>query len=210
MLRAARRLYTAALSLTTPAARASVRAAAGAVLALSLVAPAHALTAQERAAIEAARAGEMTKLNVGESPRARFETPFVDAAGDEVRFDDFAGKVVLVNFWATWCPPCLKEMPSLDRLAGAMEGDDFAVVAISADRGDIDKPRTWLAENDIAHLRLYHDARQKLSREAAVVGMPTTLLLDRQGREVARLLGDAEWDGPEARAVIDALIAAAP
>ncbi|SEA72720.1 TlpA disulfide reductase family protein [Rubrimonas cliftonensis] len=200
MLRAARRLYTAALALTTPVA----------LLSLALAGAAQALSEAERGALEAARAGEMTKLNVGDAPKPRFETPFVDGDGAEVRFGDFAGKVVLVNFWATWCPPCLKEMPALDRLAGALEGDDFAVVAISADRGDIDKPRNWLAENDIDHLRLYHDARQALSREAAVVGMPTTLLLDRQGREVARLLGDAEWDGPEARAVIEALMAAAP
>jgi thiol-disulfide isomerase/thioredoxin len=114
---------------------------------------------------------------------------------------------VFLNFWATWCAPCLKEMPSIDRLAAAMEGEDFAVVALATDRGSAERPRAWFDANGIETLRLYHDPKGALPREAGVTGIPMTLLLDRQGREIARFLGDAEWDSDEAKAIIAAMIA---
>lgn len=181
-MRVARWLYTAALLCATPAA------------------------AGVADALEAAKTGEMEKLVVHDAPRDRLETPFVDGEGRDVSIADFEGRVVLVNFWATWCPPCLKEMPSLDRLAAERSGEQFAVVAISTDRGDAEKPRRWLAENGIEALGLYHDARLRLAQEAALLGQPTTLILDRQGREVARYTGEAHWDGPDAWAAISAVI----
>lgn len=177
-------LYTAALIGATPAA------------------------AWDAPAIEAARAGDMARLAVHADPRPVIDATFLDADGAERRFDAWAGKVVLVNFWATWCPPCLKEMPSLDRLALAMAEEDFALVAISTDRGDGSAPRRWLDENGIEHLAFFHDPRSAAARAAGLVGQPTTLILDRQGREVARFQGDAEWDAPEAQALLRAVLAA--
>jgi thiol-disulfide isomerase/thioredoxin len=170
--------------------------------------PAAALSPEARAAVEAARSGAMTRMVVHDAPRAAVAVPFTDGEGAERRLTDWPGKVVFVNFWATWCPPCLKEMPSIDRLSAAMEGADFEVIAISTDRGDIGKPRRWLAENGIRTLELFHDPRFKLAQAAQLLGQPTTLLLDREGREIARFTGDTEWDAPEAQALIRSVIAA--
>jgi thiol-disulfide isomerase/thioredoxin len=168
--------------------------------------PALALSPEGRAAVEAARVGEMERLVVHAEPKARLETPFVDGEGREVRVADWEGKVVLLNFWATWCPPCLKEMPSLDRLAAQRSSDDFAVLAVSTDRGDAGKPLRWFAENGIEALTMHHDPRTALAREAGILGQPTTIILDRSGREIARYQGEAEWDSPEAWAAIQAVI----
>lgn len=183
------------------------RALTALAAALLTAAPALALSPEGRAAVEAAQTGQMTRLLLRDAPVPPYETAFADAEGDSVTLGDFAGRVVFVNFWATWCAPCLKEMPAIDRLAEAMEGEDFAVVTISTDRGSPDRPRGWFEANGIDTLRLYHDPAGALPREAGVAGLPMTLLLDRQGREVARFLGDAEWDSPEAMAVIEAVIA---
>ena len=169
--------------------------------------PAAALTPEAAARVQAARAGQMTRLSVHDSPKPRVEQVFHDAEGRERRFADWKGKVVVVNFWATWCPPCLKEMPSLDRLAAALEGGEAEVVAISTDRGDAAKPKKWLADNAITALGFYHDRGIRLATASAILGQPTTLILDRQGREVARFQGDAEWDSADALAVIRAVVA---
>lgn len=179
----------------------------GAALVLaSLVGPAAAWTAEDAAALEAARTGDMSRLAVHEAPRGPYDAAF-DGPDGPAAFTDWPGKVVLVNFWATWCPPCLKEMPAIDALSASMEGDEFEVVAISTDRGSPDKPAAWLAENGVETLELYHDGRMAAARAAGLLGQPTTLILDRQGREIARYQGEAEWDGEAARALIEAAIA---
>jgi thiol-disulfide isomerase/thioredoxin len=164
------------------------------------------LTASDLAGLQNLRRGELAKLVVHAEPRPRLDARFSDADGNPVGVADFAGKVVLLNFWATWCPPCRAEMPSIDRLAGRMAGDDFAVLAVSADRGSIDRPARFLAEIGVKHLALMHDPGGKAMIGSGVLGLPVTLILDREGREIARLIGDAEWDSPEARALIDRVI----
>jgi thiol-disulfide isomerase/thioredoxin len=185
------RLYTAAATLAS----------------LALTGPALALSPEARAAVDAARQGDMARLVLHASPKEPVTTPFAGPDG-EVTIAAWAGRVVLMNFWATWCPPCLKEMPSLDRLQAALGGDDFQVVAVSTDRGDPGKPARWLADNRIERLQLYHDARLRLAQASALLGQPTTLVIDRQGREIARFTGETEWDAPEAQALIRAVIAA--
>ena len=134
-------------------------------------------------------------------PTFAFNTP-----DGEVRLEDFRGQVVLVNAWATWCPPCVAEMPSLDRLQQLRGGEDFAVVPISLDRRMEDITQ-WYGRNDIEALPVIHDGTFGINARLELPGLPTTILYNRQGREVARLPGEAEWDSPEALALIDYLVA---
>ena len=136
------------------------------------------------------------------------EISFADAEGAEKSLSEWRGKVVLVNIWATWCVPCRQEMPALEKLQAALGGKDFQVVAVNIDRGGIDKPKSFLVETGAAHLTLYTDPSRKLFSALKAMGMPTTLLLDRKGHEIGRLVGPADWDSPEALALIKAAIAA--
>jgi thiol-disulfide isomerase/thioredoxin len=170
--------------------------------------PALALEAQTRDAFAAAAAEALPKLVVHDEPRPRLEAGFADGAGAPVSLDDFAGRVVVLNIWATWCPPCRKEMPSIDRLARAVAGDGIAVVALSTDRGGAKPVRKFFEEIGVETLEIHVDKAGRLPREAAVIGLPATLILDRKGREIARLTGDAEWDTPEIVAMLRALAAA--
>jgi thiol-disulfide isomerase/thioredoxin len=133
---------------------------------------------------------------------------FVNAEGATKSLSDWHGKIVLLNIWATWCVPCREEMLTLDRLQAELGGKDFDAVAVNIDRGGGDKPKSFLAETGATHLQLYTDPPGKLFGTLKAVGMPTTLLLDREGREIGRLVGPADWDSPEALALIKAAIAA--
>lgn len=138
----------------------------------------------------------LEKLVVHAEPKPAPEAAFEDAEGGSVSLADFRGRVVLLNLWATWCPPCRKEMPSIDRLAGQVAGEDIAVIALSTDRGGVDKVRPFFDEIGVKHLAIYVDRANRVPREAAVMGLPVTLIIDGNGMEVARLTGDAEWDDP--------------
>src|SRR5690606_15895218 len=131
---------------------------------------------------------------------------FRDGAGKEVSLADFAGEVVVLNLWATWCAPCRDEMPSLDRLQARFGGNGLEVVALSLDRGDVAKVRDFYDELGISSLAIYHDPDSRAGRELGAPGLPTTIVIDRSGREVGRLLGPAEWDSDEAIAVIEQLV----
>lgn len=146
--------------------------------------------------------GRMAAFVVHPSPMETDDVAFEAADGGTVRLSDFRGKVVLLNLWATWCGPCRVEMPALDRLQAKLGGDDFQVVPVSLDRGAMDKPLALFEELGIAHLDLYQDPSARLGSRLRAVGMPTTLLFDRQGREIGRLAGPAEWDSEAAIATI--------
>ena len=143
-------------------------------------------------------------------PKLVPELTFLDAEGHEVRLADFQGKVVVLNLWATWCAPCRREMPSLDRLQAKFGGDGLEVIALSLDRGDVAKVREFFEELEIANLAVYQDPQARAGRELGAPGLPTTVVIDRAGREVGRLLGPAEWDSNEALAVIKALLGPSP
>ena len=131
---------------------------------------------------------------------------FFDGAGNEVSLANFEGEVVVLNLWATWCAPCRHEMPSLDRLQARFGGNGLEVIALSLDRGDIAKVREFYDELGIASLAIYHDPQGRAGRDLGAPGLPTTIVIDRSGQEVGRLLGPAEWDSEEAIAVIEALV----
>ncbi len=139
----------------------------------------------------------MATLVIHDAPRTAPSVGFTDAAGNPMDYSAFEGKVVLVNFWATWCAPCRKEMPTLDNLQAELGGPDFTVAAISSDR-TAEQSQKFFDEIGVGDLTLYHDPRATLARASRVIGYPVVLILDRQGREIARLTGGAEWDSIEA------------
>ncbi len=130
--------------------------------------------------------------------------------GGEMRtLEDYQGKVIVLNFWATWCPPCREEMPSLDRLEANHGGDSLVVMAMSVDRGGENQIREFYDEIAVASLGVFSDPTQKVSRDFRVLGLPTTIVIDHRGQMVARLVGTAEWDGPAAMKELLPLIDAA-
>jgi thiol-disulfide isomerase/thioredoxin len=147
-------------------------------------------------------AGEVADFVPADAPKPVPDAAFKDAEGNEVRLSDFRGKTLLVNFWATWCAPCKVEMPSLDRLQAKLGGDRFAVVAISSDRAGKRAVDPYFDEAGLTALARYYDPSNAVGMAMGVAGLPMTVLIDAEGRELGRMLGDAEWDGPDALALI--------
>jgi thiol-disulfide isomerase/thioredoxin len=132
---------------------------------------------------------------------------FDDGQGRSRSLTDFKGKVVVLNIWATWCGPCRAEMPALDRLQAALGGRDFEVVPISIDRGGIDLVKKFYAEINVRNLAMYVDTSGQVVRILSAMGVPTTLVIDRAGNEVGRIVGPAEWDAPEVAEYLKPIIA---
>ena len=145
----------------------------------------------------AALAQKSVPFTVYPAPRPIADFEFKDREGKDLRLSNFKGRVVLLNIWATWCPPCRREMPTLDRLQGMLGGKDFEVLALSIDRAGVQAVEAFFMEINIRHLTLYIDQSGAAMRKLAIVGLPTTLLIDREGREVWRYAGAAEWDSDE-------------
>jgi thiol-disulfide isomerase/thioredoxin len=153
--------------------------------------------------VKAASAAETPQnFAIHATPKPVPEIRFEDGTGQPRTLADFRGKVVLLNVWATWCIPCRKEMPTLDRLQAELGGPDFEVLALSIDRAGLDVVKKFFDEIGIERLALNIDVTSKAMFTLGVVGLPTTLLIDREGREVGRLIGPAEWDSPEMVAFI--------
>ncbi|MBI2754337.1 MAG: TlpA family protein disulfide reductase [Betaproteobacteria bacterium] len=132
------------------------------------------------------------------SARPLPDIAFEDAQGRSRTLAEFGGKVVLLNLWATWCTPCREEMPALDGLQQKLGGPDFEVIALSIDAGGVAAVRRFYDEVGVRALAIYVDPAMRATGSLGAVGVPTTLLIDRQGREIGRRTGPAEWDGPEA------------
>ena len=162
-----------------------------------------------RSAGAAATSSLAGKLTRPAQPTPAPDYVFYDAGGEPRRIADFKGKVVVMNLWATWCAPCKVEMPTLAKLAAAYKDKGVEVAPISIDSPDaVAAARIFIARND--PLVFYHDRDAKLPFRLAPVaaGMPTTVIYGRDGLEVARVSGEADWTGPEARALIDKALAA--
>jgi thiol-disulfide isomerase/thioredoxin len=151
--------------------------------------------------------GAMAPLLVRPMPLDLPDINFNNANGATKSLADWRGKVVLLNIWATWCVPCRDEMPALDRLQTELGGSGFEVVAVNIDKNGSEKARAFLQETGATHLALYTDPSGKLFAQLKAVGMPTTLLVDRNGKEIGRLIGPADWGSPEAKRVIEAAVA---
>ena len=147
----------------------------------------------DSAAPQEAPLGQFTPLN---PPRPAPELAFTSRDGRKLSLADFRGRVILVNLWATWCAPCLREMPSLDRLQAKL-GDRIAVLAISEDRGGEDVVAPFLDKLALARLAIYLDAKTAAQQAFRVRGLPTSFLIDREGRILAMLEGAAAWDSTD-------------
>lgn len=165
------------------------------------------LTAEDRAALEGLRSEDMRKLVVLEAPVAAPDVSYTTADGREATLAASNGKVRLVNFWATWCAPCREEMPALAALAADLGGDSFEVIPIATGRNTPEGIARFMEEADVTALGTGLDPKGALAAAMQVRGLPVTVILDRDGREVARMLGGADWNGDSARAIVDYLVA---
>jgi thiol-disulfide isomerase/thioredoxin len=152
--------------------------------------------------------GEVAALTMASAPLRLPDLVFDDADGRPRKLSDWRGRTVLVNLWATWCVPCRKEMPALDRLQTKLGGKNFDVVAINIDTRDLEKPRNFLKDANLTRLSYYSDKKAKtfqdLKEIGRALGMPTSVLVDGQGCEIATIAGPAEWDSDDAVKLITA------
>jgi thiol-disulfide isomerase/thioredoxin len=154
--------------------------------------------------------GEVAALSIAVKPKRVADLAFQSRSGQPTTLSQWRDRVVLLNLWATWCVPCRKEMPALDRLEEKLGGPRFEVVAVNIDTRDPDKPRNWLNEIGITHLGYYADPSAKVFQDLKAAGkafgMPTTLIIDPRGCELATLAGPAEWASDDAIKLIEATI----
>lgn len=146
-----------------------------------------------------------TEVKVGE-PRPLPAVSFETMDGQPASLEEFRGKVVVLNLWATWCAPCREEMPSLDQLQAELDPQQAVVLALSMDRAGPERVQAFLDEIGVTRLSVYRDPKAAATRALKAPGLPTTLLIDREGREVGRVMGIADWAGPGAVAAVRSLI----
>lgn len=159
-------------------------------------------------ALDSLARGEMKKLVAPAQATVAPSNTFYDAAGRPLHAADFKGRVLVLNLWATWCAPCVTEMPTLAKLASEYAGKPVAVVPVSIDTPDAgDKAKAFIAQHP--PLGFYNDPQMKLpfALKPAANGLPTTVIYGPDGLERARISGQADWSGPDARAVVDHLLA---
>ena len=158
------------------------------------------------AAAKAVLAGDMRRMTFSENPVVLPEIGLVNENDGPEMLAAYQSQFVLLNFWATWCAPCREEMPTLQALDSAM-GDDFSVVTVATGRNSVEAIDKFFAEAGITTLPKLRDPKSELARNMGVLGLPLTVILDPSGEEIARLIGDADWNSPDARAALAALMA---
>jgi thiol-disulfide isomerase/thioredoxin len=155
--------------------------------------------------------GEVAALTMAKTPLKLPDLTFKDADGQDKKLSDWRGRTVLVNLWATWCVPCRKEMPALDGLETQLGGNDFQVVAINIDTRDAEKPKAFLKDGNLTRLDYFTDTSAKVFQDlkgiGRALGMPTSVLVDGRGCEIATIAGPAEWNSDDAVKLIKAAVA---
>ena len=158
-------------------------------------------------ALQALREGDMKKLVFHTDPQPVPATPFnIEDDGGTTTLANYQGKYVLLNFWATWCAPCRKEMPMLSELQTEFGGDTFTVLTIATGRNSPTGIKKFFDDISVSNLPRHQDPKQALARDMAVFGLPITVLIDPEGNEIARLRGDADWVSDSAKALIKAML----
>jgi thiol-disulfide isomerase/thioredoxin len=163
--------------------------------------------APQNAVTKVLSTGTMTAFVVKADRKPTPEISFLPENGAETSLKAWKGRVILVNLWATWCAPCREEMPSLARLQSELGSPDFEVVAIAVDRKGLEASGKFLKEVGATALKLYADPSTETLGKFQAVGLPSSILIDREGREIGRLAGPAEWDSADAKALIKAALA---
>jgi thiol-disulfide isomerase/thioredoxin len=158
-------------------------------------------------AAKAMREGDMRKLVFHSTPIETTDVAFISEDGLEMTLADYNGKFVVLNFWATWCAPCRKEMPHLSALQTQLGGDDFEVVTIATGRNPLPAMQRFLDEIGVDNMPLHVDPRQTLARNMGVLGLPVTVIVDPEGMELGRMQGDADWSSENAIAILQTLMA---
>jgi len=146
--------------------------------------------------------GSMIKFVASDPPIPVPDTPFIGAEGETIKLSDYAGRLVLVNFWATWCAPCIRELPSIAALGKSIDDERFTVQLVSIDRGGAKVHGTFLEKIGVTSLTSASDPRAALLRALKGPGIPITVLINPEGMVVGRLIGDAEWNSQEAQSLI--------
>ncbi|CUJ03611.1 TlpA family protein disulfide reductase [Cognatishimia activa] len=175
------------------------------VLYMALALSANVASADIQTAV-ALREGDMKKLVFHPEALPTAKAAFLHEDGGEGTLADYEGKYVLLNFWATWCAPCRHEMPMLSELQEELGGDDFEVVTLATGRNMPPAMAKFLKEIGVDNLPQHRDPKQTVAREMKVFGLPTTMILDPEGNEIARLRGDADWSSDNAKAILTTLI----
>lgn len=150
--------------------------------------------------------GILTAFVVKKPPGQLPDVSFMGAGGAPATLRGLLGKPLVLNIWATWCAPCREEMPSLDRLQQQLGTDKLKVVALAVDRAGFDGAAKFLADIKVEHLTLFADPTMRAGSALRAVGMPTTILIDAEGREVGRLAGPAQWDSDDAKKLVASLL----
>ncbi|MFV0368573.1 MAG: TlpA family protein disulfide reductase [Hyphomicrobiaceae bacterium] len=171
-------------------------------------------TSAGKTASPASSSTSSARLNKGKVAAFVYETepepvpafPFFDETQQTTTIEAFKGKVVLLNLWATWCGPCREEMPALDKLQQELGSDKFEVVAVSVDKNGIDKAKEFMTSIGVKSLKFYADPTARAATKVKAIGMPATLLVDAEGKEIGRLMGPAEWDSPDAKRLIESVL----
>lgn len=172
---------------------------------LAAAAAAFAMPATARAELAAGLAkGTMARFKRTSPPKLMPDLEFLNADDKTIRLTDLTGKTRLINLWATWCVPCVKEMPSLDNLQAALSKKAFLVLPISLDGPSKAKVAPFYKEQKLTNLDIFYDKGRKAMSVLAVSLLPTSILVDPAGRELGRLEGDADWDSPEGIALMRA------
>ncbi|WP_420144610.1 TlpA family protein disulfide reductase [Sphingobium sp.] len=146
------------------------------------------------------------RLDRSKAGAAAPDFAFLDPDGGEKTLRDFAGKPIIVNLWATWCAPCVAEMPTLDRIAATYGPKGLAVLTISQDNQGLKAAKPFFDRHPLPHLKAWADPENQLGFHYATGQLPTTIIYDAQGKEMVRVIGAMDWEGAEAKALIDAAI----
>ncbi|SHF28838.1 Peroxiredoxin [Ruegeria intermedia] len=174
---------------------------------MALALGANAALAADTQALADLRDGSLKRLILHSEPKPVSDAEFLlEDDGGTATLADYRGKYVLLNFWATWCAPCRKEMPQIAELQEEFGGDRFEVLTLATGRNSPAGIKKFFDENGITNLPRHQDPKQAVAREMGIVGLPITVIIDPDGQEIARLIGDAEWNSDSAKAIIAALL----
>ncbi len=176
---------------------------------MALALGANAALATDAETLAPLRDGTLKRLILHKEPKPIAPAEFqLEDEGGVGTLEDYKGKYVLLNFWATWCAPCRKEMPQIAELQEEFGGDKFEVLTLATGRNTPAGIKKFFDENGIDNLPRHQDPSSTVARNMGVVALPITVILDPDGNEIARLIGDAEWNSDSAKAIISALVGA--